>query len=96
MTGTPLGKWYFNELCVWFLVMTFVIGFFNGYDTKKIMKLVIAGAGDMVGAALIVGLSRGVSVVMKETGFDLYLLKAGTEALHGGPRGLFSTVGLPS
>lgn len=92
LTGTPLGKWYFNELCVWFLVMTFVIGFFNGYDTKKIMKLVIAGAGDMVGAALIVGLSRGVSVVMKETGFDLYLLKAGTEALHGVPSGLFSTL----
>ena len=72
--------------------MTFVIGFFNGYDTKKIMKLVIGGAGEMVGAALIVGLSRGVSVIMKDTGFNMYLLNAGTAALSGVPSGLFSTL----
>lgn len=76
LTGTPLGKWYFNELCVWFLVMSFVIGFFNHFDSRKIMKLFVAGAGDLVGAALIVGLSRGVSAIMKDTGFQ-YLFAAG-------------------
>ena len=92
LTGVPLGKWYFNELCVWFLVMSFVIGFYNGYDSKKIMKLFITGAGELVGAALIVGLSRGVSAIMKETGFDMYLLNAGVNAMQGVPSYLFSTI----
>lgn len=92
LTGTPLGKWYFNELCVWFLVMSFVIGFFNHFDSRKIMKLFVAGAGDLVGAALIVGLSRGVSAIMKDTGFNTYLLQVGTQALSGVPSALFSSL----
>ena len=83
LTGVPLGKWYFNELCVWFLVMSFVIGFYNGYDSKDYEIVHHWGRGELVGAALIVGLSRGVSAIMKETGFDMYLLNAGVNAMRG-------------
>ena len=92
LTGTPFGEWYFSELCIWFLILSFVIGYLNGFKEKQIIGLIVAGAGDLLGAALIVGLSRGVSAIMSNTGFDMYLLNAGTNALPGVPSGLFSTL----
>lgn len=92
LTGTPFGEWYFSELCIWFLILSFVIGYLNGFKEKQIIGLIVAGAGDLLGAALIVGLSRGVSAIMSNTGFDMYLLNAGTNALQGVPSGLFSTL----
>ena len=92
LTGTPFGEWYFSELCIWFLILSFVIGYLNGLKEKQIIGLIVAGAGDLLGAALIVGLSRGVSAIMSNTGFDMYLLNAGTNALQGVPSGLFSTL----
>lgn len=92
LTGTPIGSWYYNELCIWFLIMTVIVGKLNGKTEKQIMRTVVLGAGDLMGAALIVGLSKGVSVLMSSTGFDMYLLNAGTQALNGVPTGLFSTL----
>lgn len=76
--GAPLGSWYFNELSSWFLVMSVVVGIINKMPQKELVNTIIKGAGEVVGVAMIVGLSKGVSVVMSSTGLDMYLLEAGT------------------
>jgi len=92
LTDKPFGKWYFNELDVWFLLMAIVAGKLNGLTEKKIMRLMVLGAGDLMGAALITGVSRGVSVIMGSTGFNTYLLQVGTNALSGVNASMFSTI----
>lgn len=90
--GVSLGNWYFNELSAWFLIMAVVVGIINKMPQKELVNTIIKGASEVVGVAMIVGLSKGVSVVMSSTGLDLYLLDAGTRALANVPGFLYSTI----
>lgn len=81
--GVPLGDWYFGELSGWFLLMAIIAGIVNGMNEKEIASTIVKGAGELIGVAMIVGLSKGVSVLMANTGFDVYLLEVGTQALQG-------------
>ena len=46
----------------------------------------------MVGVALIIGISRGVSVIMSNTGLDAYVLQNASDALSGMSPILFTNV----
>lgn len=81
--GVPLGDWYFGELSGWFLLMAIIAGIVNRMNEKEIANSIVKGAGELIGVAMIVGLSKGVSVLMANTGFDTYLLEVGTHALQG-------------
>lgn len=61
LTGEPLGNWWFSELAVWFTLMAIIIGIVYGFNEKEIVSAIIDGAAEMVGVALIIGISRGVS-----------------------------------
>ena len=41
------------------------------------------GAADMVGVALVIGVSKGISVIMSTTGLDNYVLNAASSSLNG-------------
>lgn len=60
----PLGEWYFNEVTMLLIVMTFVAGFILHYDIEKIINIFIRGAAGLVSTAFIVPLARGIQVVM--------------------------------
>lgn len=92
LMGVPLGEWYFNELSAWFLIMSVVVGIINRMPQKEIVNAIIKGASEVVGVAMIVGLSKGVSIIMSNTGLDVYLLAAGTRALANVPGFLYSTI----
>lgn len=92
LTGVSLGDWYFNELSAWFLLMAIIVGLINGMKEKEIANSIVKGAGELIGVALIVGLSKGVSVLMSNTGFDVYLLEVGTNAMNGMPPALFAVM----
>ena len=83
ITGLPLGQWYFDEASTWFFLMAIIIGIVGGLSEKKIVNTFITGAADMMSVVLIIALSRGVSVLMAETGLDLYVLEAAAKALKG-------------
>ena len=74
LTGYPLGEWWFGELSVWFLIIAIVIGVVAGMKEREIVDNFMIGAADMIGVALVLGISRGVSVIMSTTGLDMYLL----------------------
>lgn len=83
MTGNPLGEWYFNDASIWFFIMTIVIGIFGGLRENEIVDGFLDGAADMIGVALMVGLSRAISILMGLTGLDMVILDSASEALAG-------------
>ena len=83
LTGEPLGNWWFSELAVWFTLMAIIIGIVYGFNEKEIVSAIIDGAAEMVGVALIIGISRGVSFIMSATNLDVYVLNRASTALTG-------------
>ena len=83
LTGEPLGNWWFSELAVWFTLMAIIIGIVYGFNEKEIVSAIIDGAAEMVGVALIIGISRGVSFIMSATNLDVYVLNRASIALTG-------------
>lgn len=90
LTGVNLGDWYFSELTAWFLVMAIVIGLVYGLKERDIVNSFLGGAGDLIGVALVIAVSRGVSVIMSNTGLDMYILEKASEALQGTSSLLFT------
>jgi uncharacterized ion transporter superfamily protein YfcC len=56
--------WWFAELAALFIVMGIVIGIVSRMKETELVNNFIDGARDMVGVALVVGLARGISVIM--------------------------------
>jgi uncharacterized ion transporter superfamily protein YfcC len=56
--------WWFAELAALFMVMGIVIGIIGKLGEEGIVNTFIDGARDMLGVALVVGLARGISVLM--------------------------------
>ena len=83
LTGQSLGNWWFSELAAWFTLMAIIIGIVYGLSEKEIVSAIIEGAAEMVGVALIIGISRGVSFIMSATGLDVYVLNKASTALTG-------------
>ncbi|WP_392486291.1 YfcC family protein [Haloimpatiens sp. FM7315] len=74
LLGSSLGAWWFPELTIWFFLVAVVIGMVSGLSEKEIVNSFIAGCSDMMGVALVIGISRGVSFMMANTGLDLLIL----------------------
>lgn len=90
MTRKNLGDWYFSELTAWFLLMGIVIGLVYGLKERDIVNSFLTGAGDLIGVALVIAVSRGVSVITSNTGLDMYILEKASEALQGTSSLLFT------
>ena len=83
LTGSSLGNWWFSELGMWFVIMSVIIGIVYGMKEGEIVDAFLAGAADMVGVALVIGVSRGISVIMATTGLDAYVLAKASGVLVG-------------
>lgn len=83
LTGSSLGTWWFPELAIWFFLMAVVIGLIGRLSEKDIVSSFINGCADMVGVALVIGISRGVSFLMANTGLDLLILDKAATMLNG-------------
>ena len=83
ITGLPIGQWYFDEASTWFFLMAVLIGIIGGLSEKQIANTFITGAADMMSVVLVIALARGISVLMANTGLDVYVLDAAANALAG-------------
>ena len=90
LTGTPLGEWYFAESTTWFLLLAIIIGIVYGMDEHEIVDEFMVGAGDMMSVVMIVAVSRGVSILMDQTGLSPYFLTKSATALNGANPVVFS------
>ena len=61
------GSFYFTEASMLFIVMAVVIGAIARFGEEGIVTTIVAGASDFLGAALVIVVARGITVVMKNT-----------------------------
>lgn len=90
LTGNNLGDWYFGDLTAWFLLMAIVVGLVYGLKERDIVGSFLSGAGDLISVSLVIAVSRGISVIMSTTGFDMYILENASKALEGTSSFLFT------
>jgi len=64
ITVIPTMGWWFGEFSALFLVAAIIIGIVGRLGEKGFVDTFIDGARDLLGVALVVGLARGISVVM--------------------------------
>ncbi len=79
--SAALGDWWFGQMTVLFFIMSIVIGKVAKFSEGEIVEHFIAGAKDLLGVALIVGMSRGIKVVMEAGYMSDTILFYGSESL---------------
>lgn len=78
---TPLGSWWFGDITVWFLISALICWIIWRWEEMKFIGLFLDGAKDLLSVALIIGVTRGVSVIMNDGGMTATLLHFGEESL---------------
>mgnify|MGYP002281460750 CR=1 FL=1 len=79
----PVLGWWFPELSALFLVAGIIIGFIDGQREDEIAETFVAGCADLLGVAFIIGISRGITVLMNDGGITDTVLHWGENALAG-------------
>jgi len=73
----PLGDWWFGELTMLFLTSSIIIAFIFKMGEENFTSTFINGARDLLGVAIIIGISRGITVVMDAGGMTATVLNWG-------------------
>ncbi len=74
---------YFAESSVVFILAAVVIGLIGKLGEEKTVSAIVAGAGDFLGAALIIVLARAVTVVMKDAAITDTIIHWTEDAVSG-------------
>jgi uncharacterized ion transporter superfamily protein YfcC len=60
----PTWWWWFPEMTASFLLFAIIIGLIGRMSEGVLTSTFVAGAGDLLGVALIIGIARGITVIM--------------------------------
>ncbi|WML29872.1 hypothetical protein RCG24_18475 [Neobacillus sp. OS1-32] len=90
----PFGQWYFNELSMLILVITYFCGVAMHMKSGEIIDVILKGAGNLVGTALIIPLARGIQVVMNNGLITPTILHLGETSLGSLSPEIFAVVSL--
>ena len=83
--GLPLPTlgWWFPQLSALFLGMAMLTGFCCRLGDEGTASAFVSGAADLLGVALIIGISRGITVIMNNGKITDTILYWGEQALAG-------------
>jgi len=89
--GLPLPTlgWWFPELAALYFTAAVLIGLFYGLGEKTIAEEFVSGSADLVGVAFVIGISRGITVLMNNGRITGTILHWGERALSGSGSVLF-------
>ncbi len=62
--GLPTLYWWFPEMTASFLIFSVIIGVIGGMKESDLTSTFVVGAGELLGVALIIGIARGITVIM--------------------------------
>lgn len=82
VTFLPTLGWSFHELSIYFLFSGIVIGLVAGLTEQEIIDGVLDGISDIVSVALILGISRGITVIMNDGNISATILHYGELLLN--------------
>jgi uncharacterized ion transporter superfamily protein YfcC len=80
--------WWFPELTALFIVSAIVIGIVGGLGEKRISSLMVSGAADFLGPAVLVVLAQGGTVILNNTQTIDTILHAMEVLVHGTSTGV--------
>ena len=83
VVGVTLWKWYLPEITGLFLLMGIVCGLIAGFNGNRIAEELMAGAKDILSAALVVGFASGIIVILQDGKVIDSILHAMQEGLDG-------------
>lgn len=86
------ADFYFTEASMLFIVAAVAIGWIAGMGEAGTVNTIVAGAGDFIGAALIIVVARGITVVMRNTTITDTILSWAEEAVSGTSAGVFAVL----
>lgn len=78
---TPLGSWWFGDITILFLLSSFICCLIWKWDELRFIQLFLNGAKDLLDVALIIGVTRGIAVIMNDGGMTATILHWGEESL---------------
>lgn len=82
----PALGWWFPELSALFLAASVVTGVCCRLREEEIVDAFVSGAGELLGVAFIIGISRGITVIMNDGKITATILNWGETALAGAGR----------
>jgi uncharacterized ion transporter superfamily protein YfcC len=90
--GVSAGGWWMAEMGALFLVAGIIIGVVGRLGEVKLIDAFVGGARDLLGVALIIGVARGIVVIMDAGHITDTILHAGETTLSGLPKTAFILV----
>lgn len=88
----PSLSWWFPQLSALFLTMAVITGIIYGLTEKEIIDGVVSGAAELLGVAFIIGISRGITVIMNDGMITDTILHAGESLLSGLGSAVFTLI----
>lgn len=88
----PFGDWYFVEMTTLFFISAVVSAMIYGFNEAKTVDLFMSGAKDLLSVALVLGVARGISVIMNNGMIIGTILHLGETTLSTLSSGLFAVV----
>lgn len=85
--GVSMLDWWFTEMASVFLVGAILIGIIAKINESDFVNAFSKGAGELLGVAFIIGIARGVSILMKDGAISdtvLYYTSALTDGMDKG------------
>ena len=93
VVGVTQWKWYLPEITGLFLSMGIVCGIIAGFSANRIAEELLAGAKDILSAALVVGFASGIIVILQDGKVVDSILHSMQEGLDGtGPMASLSAM----
>ena len=86
--------WWFPQLAMLFLIASVLTGLVAKMNEKEIVRLISAGASDMMGPAMVMLLAGGVSVIMTNTKTLDTILNAMEQLITGASAGAFAVAAM--
>ena len=84
IVGVTIFEWYMAEITGLFLAMGIICAIIAGFDADRTVKELMAGAKDILSAALVVGFASGIIVILQDGKIVDSILHSMQEGLDGG------------
>jgi uncharacterized ion transporter superfamily protein YfcC len=88
--GVSKLEWWFLEMTSVFFVGSVLIGIVANIKEETFVNTFVKGAGELLGVAFIIGIARGVSVLMQDGLISDSMLFYGSSITEGMNKGLFA------
>lgn len=90
--GVARLEWWFLEMTTVFFVGAILIGFIAKIKETLFIDAFVKGAGELLGVAIIIGIARGITVIMNDGLISDTMLFYASNITEGMNKGLFANV----